>query len=322
MSHQIPGKVLPVNKYSKPRSMETFGGLRLDGSAKACDSRGTVSLVSDRTGWTERAVEMCATYDVVPCQVQWSAAQQEECRRDVAALVDATPPFPEKMTVMAVWAERAQQPVCVVSIPPRRGAETIATHAKRLGYRCVYDSGGDRYWERLSSQLRAVIKDKAWLVPRIAEVLECQNPRIVRALAVAVSLPPTCATVTQWAARLGVRRQLLNETFSRFGLPQPGEVLSWLRLARVVNHAAQADAMISRKELARMFSYGNADYLGKRAKAMTGVAFGQLAVGGVDELLRLMQRRLMCMAGQSRRDHAQIDRLGERSDRLQLDLRA
>jgi hypothetical protein len=321
MSCSLRPKLLPVNRYGKPRSAGVSEGPPLDRGAQDSGSPGTVSLVSDRPEWIGGAVEVCAAYEVVPRHAPWSLAERLG-RRDVAALVDATPPFGEKQTMMGVWARRAWQPICVVSIPPNRGAESIAAHASRLGYRFVYDSSGDRYWERLSSQLDGVIRDNAWLVPRVAAVLACGDPRIVKALAVAVSLPSSQATVTQWAARLGVRRQRLNETFSSIGLPQPGEVLSWLRLARVVDHAAQVGGINSRQELARIFSYGNADYLGKRAKAMTGVAFGQLAVRGVDQLLRLMQRRMVSPLGQSRRRHEQIDRPPERSGRFQLNRRA
>ena len=271
-------------------------------------TRDVVSVVSDRAEWIAGAVEACANHDVVPQQVSWSAPVTVR-QSAVAVLLDITPPFAGKEATLLSLAEHAWQPICIASVAPKSGAELIAAVAKPLGYQVLYTSAHGGYWERLGSHLERVISRQAWLVPRVAQALACTDPRVVRALAVAVALPPSRTTVQHWAAQLGLGRQRLNESFATLGLPHPGTILSWLRLARVIDHVSHVDNRVTRRDLARTFAYGNADYLGKRTKSITGLAFGELATGGVEKLFYLMQQRIPRTAGQSRRCYIQVDGL-------------
>ena len=80
--------------------------------------------------------------------------------------------------------------------------------------------------------------------------------------------------------------------FGECRVRNPATVFQWLRLARVIEFAVHRPTRPTRDELARLFGYGSGDYLGKRAKALTGLALGSLLSFGLDAFFELMATRL------------------------------
>lgn len=245
-----------------------------------------ISLVSDSRDWTIAAVRQCVNLNVVPEIVRWRSANIV-AQPGHALLADLRQPFDVKSRVLSQWADAALQPVCIISITPEFGSAAVVIDASQLGFQVVHNTHDDFYWNQLRPALLAVLDSSAYLVPRIASVLGCSDGQVVEALTVAFSMSPSRMGVAGWANELGIRRRELATTFQVRRLPMPGEILPWIRLARVVDYAHH-NRSITRRDLARRFSYGNGDFLGKRARAMTGMAFRALVADGVHVVFRCM----------------------------------
>ncbi len=249
-----------------------------------------VSLVSDRSDWTDAAVELCREMEGLAEHWCWSAARGLANPGD-ALLIDLVNPFPARQPLFGEWASRAWQPISVVSLAPQPGAAGMAAWLGSLGYsRLLQPTARVPYWHELQSNLKTVLQSRARIVPLAAEALSCYDPPVIRALSEALLLIPERRTVNAWAIGLGLeRRQQLEALFAARHLPRPKEVLEALRLARAVESALRSSHPPSREELARRFRYPSGDYLGKRAKQLTGLSLGQLFTVGVSGVLSCLR---------------------------------
>jgi len=96
---------------------------------------------------------------------------------------------------------------------------------------------------------------------------------------------PGGRTVTRWARSAGFRRrQELAALCAELGLPQPKAILDAIRITRAA-HAACSRPVSTRDQLAQRFGFSSGDYLGKRARALTGLSFGRLVHAGAAAVL-------------------------------------
>ena len=249
------------------------------------------ALVSDRPDWVESARSVCIRAHVIAERESWSSVKTR-AERVAAMVLDVSSPFEIRRPQLAEWAHMGRQPLSILCITPDRGAADLSMWLQRLGYRhLVHGDRPDEYRDDLEALLGLITGRRAWIVSEIASVLDCFEPEILEALSVAITLIPEHTTVEYWTRELGLRRrQRLWELFARHELPGPKRVLEWLRLARVVDHAATR-SRVSRDDLARTFRYSSGNYLGRRAKQLAGQPLGQLVAGGVTWLLAQLSSR-------------------------------
>lgn len=249
-----------------------------------------VSIVSDEADWTREALRRCLELDgVAPERVGWPEAGR--LTKPPAALVvragrgvrEVEPdPF-------ETWAGRAWQPLTIVSLAPVPGAAELSRRLEALRFRSTLWHGTAEAWERVEPRLAELIARPVWIVPALADALEVRDPRVVEALSVAVLRQPEKLSIPRWAGAAGlVGYRDLEGLFSRRGLPPPKRVLEWVRLISVVEHGRTAAGTWTRERLARRFGYSSADYLGRRAKALSGRSLGRLLTAGPRETLRLL----------------------------------
>jgi len=177
-----------------------------------------------------------------------------------------------------VWASKAWQPLCVVSLKAAPDAGGFAHQLRDQAFLgMVQAHTGSGYIRALQAMLDRVVNSDAWIASCAARWLACREPAIIRTLSVGVEMISSHRTVTRWARSVGLkRRQDLESVFVTHALPHPKLVLERMRLARVVHMAETTRPRPSRAELATQFGYSSGDYLGKRARAITGQSLGQL----------------------------------------------
>ena len=198
----------------------------------------------------------------------------------LALVADIEAVSDEVLAAFDLWAGQAWQPLCVVSLEAAPDAARFVSHLRDRAFdRIVPVQGG--FVGPLRSALRDVLASDAWIAVHAAQALECNDPVVVRALAMGLDLLPQHHTVTRWARVLGcARRQDLEAMFASRGLSPPKAVLDRLRLARLIHWAGTTRPTPTRDELAARFGYSSGDYLGKRAKVLTGAALGRLVREG------------------------------------------
>ncbi|NIR43842.1 MAG: hypothetical protein GWN51_05560 [Gemmatimonadetes bacterium] len=181
-----------------------------------------------------------------------------------------------------------------MSLQPVSGAWETHQHLEALGYRRILHTADHAaYEEELRSTVQQVIDERAWLVPRAARAVGCADPAVVEALSLAVIIVPEVRTVDRWAEKYGLKSARgLEALFRRCRVTNPAAVFQWLRLARVVEYAVHQAKIPTRNELAERFAYGSEDYLGRRAKALTGHSLGRLLALGLEPFFELMETRL------------------------------
>lgn len=238
------------------------------------------------------AIDACRRLHPLVERWEWSEAGALKDPAD-ALVLDLTAPFAEKFPLFEKWCVKAWQPVCLVSLAAEPGAGEFGGRLRDFGWRHVVVTGTRRsYWREHCSILTRIVESGANLVPQIAQFLGwgC-DPPVVEALAVALELIPEKRTVQAWASELGLRnRQQLDELLSRRDLPSPKAILDRLRLARAIEFATRLERPPTRDELAAQFGYSNGDYLGKRARELTGLPLGQLVERGVTAVFSGLKR--------------------------------
>lgn len=249
----------------------------------------TVVVCTDRDDWAVRAVEACLRVDAIPERTVW-ARVTALADPPAALLLDAQPPLTTKYRMFDAWARDAWQPVCVVSVSPALGVTEFTDKLDALCYRYVLQAAYlDEHWQTLASDLRGRVDACARLVPHIARATSCFELPIVVALWKALGLIPELRSVQRWARQLGMsRREELEGTFAAYRFPPPKTMLEWLRLLRVIDAGQHSERRISRNALARAFRYSSGDYLGRRAKALTGFSLGELLAHGPEWAIRVM----------------------------------
>ncbi len=248
-----------------------------------------VLVVSDRDRWSDRAAQIAADLDAVAERQRWATAGRAT-RPPASMVVDVQPPFSPRKTSLTKWARWGWQPVCLVSLATEPGAARFADLLYAVGYRSVLlDSARGSYWRRLASTMQEILQRRAVLVALVAKALRSGEPCVVEALSVAWHLLPRRRTVEDWAAALGMaRRQQLEVSFAKRGLPFPKKVLEWLQLLQVVDFARRSAESPTRDALAYRFNYPSGDYLGRRAKYLTGESFGRLVAEDIEQVLARM----------------------------------
>jgi hypothetical protein len=256
-----------------------------------CIRRNTVVIVSDRRAWSDSVVEIAVQTNSLTERWTWSETGRLVDPPDVL-VVELDRSFEARHRALKEWADRAWQPICVASVTPRPGSSRLTVRLRGLGYRHLLPSRLTRdYWHDLGLRVRTILENRASLVPCLAKALECYDPAIIEVLSVALQMIPAHRTVSGWANEIGFRRRHnLECLFGTHGLPQPKTVLDCLRLACVVEAARRAQSSPTRDELARQFGYSSGDYLGKRAKTLTGRALGELLSTGVDEIFATLSK--------------------------------
>ena len=249
-----------------------------------------VFLISDRRGWSDRATEVSARLGAVPERRHWATANRIRRPSD-SMMLDVSPPFAPRRLRLATWARWGWQPICLVSVAAAPGAARLKQMLDGIGYRSLLvTSSTDAYWQRLDTMLQQILHQRAVLVAQAARALQCSDPSVVDALSCAWQLLPQHRSVEHWSVELGLaRRQQLEVFFAEHGLPHPKKVLEWLQLLQVVDFAERSLSLPKRDTLAFRFNYPNGDYLGRRAKLLSGESFRRLVAGGVKQVLSHMR---------------------------------
>ncbi len=250
-------------------------------------------IVSDDLAWSERTARACAEIGMIPEHLSWSEASTVESPPAVLT-PDVDPAQVGELLILERWARRVWCPICIVSLRAMKGASECQSRLQAVGYRnFVYTASDAPDFAEFQSQARRLLEERCWLVPLAARALGCSHPAVVEALSLAVVIAPEAQTVDRWAREMGLRsRRPLEELFAACHVRNPARVFQWLRLARVVDFAAHQPKRPTRDELATRFGFGSGDYLGKRAKAITGRALGPLLSLRIDSFFELMAMRL------------------------------
>ncbi len=258
--------------------------------APAAPVVGAIRLITDRAAWADAIEDRCARFDLVIERWSWHARPPTPPPYRVF-LLDIARRSPAVSRVVSRLAEFAWQPLCIVSVAPVPGAVSLVSRLDDMAFDHVL-SIRDRpsYWDAVRDDVDAVLRGDGWLLPLAAQALSCHEPAVLRALMRLLEPMPGARTVTRWANTLQLRRQDLGTLFAVHGLPSPKAVLDLVRLARVT-YASSERPQLSRDELARRFGYSSGDYLGKRAKQLTGCAFGQVVAAGPALPISMLTRR-------------------------------
>jgi hypothetical protein len=259
-------------------------------SPPSCDL--AVRVVTDRAAWAERALRLLHGPAVVVEQTTWSAGLGLE---DIPAAVvfDMTCPFQAKRRLCRELAERAWQPLSICCLAAEPGAARAATYLRRLGYSVVeLLPAEEAHWEDLQAQVQRILHSCAWIAPRLARALDCYDRQVVGAYVAALDILPGRASVKLWAERLGMRRQDLAAVFAEMGLPTPKIMFNWVWLVRLIEFAQGAGRNMTREELASEFGSPSPDYVGRRARELTGVPLRELLAGGSARALEIMAVRV------------------------------
>jgi hypothetical protein len=266
------------------------GAAAVGRSPPSCDL--AVRVVTDRSAWADKALRLLDGPGVVVEQTTWSAGSGLE---DVpAAMVfDITCPFQAKRRLCGELAERAWQPVAVCCLAAEPGAARVSGYLRRIGYSVVeLLPAEDAHWEDLQAQVSRILEGCAWIAPRFARALDCYDRQVVDAYVGALDILPGRASVELWADRLAMRRQDLAAMFAEMGLPTPKTMLDWLWLVRLIEFAQAAGQKMKRKDLAGQFGSPSPDYVGRRARELTGVPLGKLLAAGSQRALEIMAVRV------------------------------
>lgn len=236
-----------------------------------------IGVITERGGWFEAVVDRFDTATLPFERWPWGRTPPVDGRPYRVLLADAGE-FPDcGRAVLSELAGHAWQASTVVSLTRAPGAADLLSNLRRLGFqRIVMERDRSAYWKALCRSLEAVLRGDAWLLPVFCRVLRCTDARLVRALATLLDPLPCGRTVTHWARSAGFRRrQELAALCTELGLPHPKVMLDAIRIARAA-HAALRRPDSTRDQLARRFGFSSGDYMGKRARALTGCSFGQL----------------------------------------------
>lgn len=250
-----------------------------------------VFLVSDRTDWVDGAIEVCRDLAVAPECLTWDDSGSVG-DLGCALVADVVTEAGERTAAIELWAARAWQPLCVLSLIPTLGAGSLYQRFQRLGYRRIVPVNGlPSYWQCIRGNVRAVLNGPSRLIPMIAEWYYCYEPKILSTLTVAADLADEVRTVQGLSRALGFERPTeLRKLFAHSGCPPPKEVLERLRLALAVEYARTRDPRPTRDEVAQRFKYSSGVYLGRHSRRLTGLSFGSLVEFGPSAALRRQPR--------------------------------
>jgi hypothetical protein len=253
----------------------------------------SVVIITDCDSWADRALEGLFGNGTICERLDWGNAASIEEPAD-AMLLDITPPFGPRSRLLRTWATRAWQPVCLCCLAPTFGAADLAVELDSLGYSIVPPTATRNHdWQEVRSRLNLTVERRVSLVPQVARVLACRDLAVIEVLEAAFRILPTRTTVDAWRRELGLSgRQTLASFLAKRDLPPPKELFEWLRLACVVDFAQRSYEKPTRDLLAEKFRYANGDYLGRRAKELTGEPLGTLLAVGLDRVLAIMAERL------------------------------
>jgi hypothetical protein len=267
-------------------------GARINGRRRGARRGRYVALVTDSNPWADRALEELSANGMIYERLDWGKAVSLEEPAE-GMVVDVTPPFESRLQFLRTRASRAWQPTCICCLTPEFGVTDVMVELGNLGYSTVLPTSMRNHdWQEVRCQLDLILKKKAWLVPQIAGALDCYDLPVVEVLEAALNILPAHTTVNAWVRELGLpRRQTLESLLAERGLPRPKEILEWLRLARVIEFSHACCARPTRNQLAEEFQYATGDYLGRRAKKLTGRTLGTLLGTGVGGTLEIMAER-------------------------------
>ncbi len=254
--------------------------------------RPVVIVVGGHDAWIGRVVELAAAAGAIPEVVGPDLLRRRLIPHASAVVVHMAPPYERELALLDSWARFGWQPAVLPSLAPDHGSSGGVESLLRAGYEPHYETGTPRYWRGVECALKRMLESATWLAPALAAGSGCFHGTFLRALRTLVLLPAPTVDVRRWAASLCVGRQQLYQLFDSMNAPRPGAAIAWLKLFRVVDYRSRIRPVTRRSELARRFGYGNGDYLGKRAKLLTGKSLGELVRKGNREFFLLMLRRL------------------------------
>jgi hypothetical protein len=236
-----------------------------------------VGVITGREGWCEAVQDRCERTNLPFECWSWGNTPVAQGRPYRVLLADVTRAVDPVVAELGGFAEHAWQACTVVSVTGSPGAADLVRELRRLGFRrIVMERNRHTYWATLRRHIETVRRGDGWLLPVFCRVLPCSDARIRRAVATLLDPLPCGRTVTRWARHAGFRRrQELAALCCDAGLPPPKTMLDAIRLARAT-HAARMRPGLTRDQLAQRFGFSSGDYLGKRARALTGQSFGRL----------------------------------------------
>jgi hypothetical protein len=250
-------------------------------------------LATDRLEWADGLVHSARGLDAIFESFPWHNAATLG-RIPEGLVADVVAPLAPKQRTFRRWASQCWQPLVVTSLSRDPGAADFAAELGVLGYRQpVQATVSEDYWPDLRWQLTEVLDYRACLFPALARAWSADRPEMVRVLGTAVLMDPGELQVGLWADRAGLEGpEGLERIVHSWGLPEPRRLVRWLRLVRAVDFKIRLGDRVTRDSIAERVGWKKGEYLGKVARELTGLSFGELAGGGLELLLEIVAERL------------------------------
>lgn len=242
-----------------------------------------VYVISDRAAWADQLVERCQDLDLVFERHSWSRASRLARPAD-AMILDVERRLRDVEALLAEWAKRVWQPLCIISLSTEAGNADFQRWLREHGYpRVVPATGLPGYWLRLRNNLEAVLEGGGRLVPLAAQYCGSSDPELVEALTLAAEHAAKCRTVSALCEAMGYSSpKPLRALFARHGCPTPKKVLQRLRLGWAVDYARRTEPTPTQGQVAEEFDFSSGKYLGRIARKLTGQSFEQLVTAGLE----------------------------------------
>lgn len=240
-----------------------------------------VCVVTDDDRWAAAVSEALLPIRTVPEVVSWKEASQlEEPSAALVAYVDHLPC--DKLQMFELWSRHAWQPSTAVCLRLVRRSAVLAEHLSVLGYmRISFLTEGPPTPEEVVAVVKSLVERRLWVCGLLARTLGYTGPNFVHVLTRALDCEVPASTVTAWAKRCNqsgldiCTLADLERFMRRAGVPTPKAVLDRIRLLQVMAHAC-SNGRQTRDQLARRFGYSSGDFLGRQARRLTGISFGEL----------------------------------------------
>lgn len=191
---------------------------------------------------------------------------------------------------LEAWAAVARQPVSVVALAAAPGAARAKALLSTLGYDRVLLRQEGQYMSMLGNCLEEILESHLWVVPIFAMAVGVRNPIFIRLISLPLIRRKPLARVRDWAKTARMTAWELELLFRRKGWPPPKRTLDALRLCRGVALVATMEQRPTRDVLARRLGFASGDYLGRRARTLTGEPLGDLVGKDVIDAIRTLGR--------------------------------
>jgi len=252
------------------------------------DPRGRVVIVGTDDDWIRTAVAIVNAHehDLTPEAMRLNEGTGID-PPVVGALIHVDAPDSVSTEVLRPLARNAISRQSVVTLTPFAGAAVFRHVLDDLGYDRILvcpprPRERGRYWTAFEKELTRLTAEHLALIPMIAHELGTADVEILR-LVEASLVPTPTKTVTTWRKRLERTHEELVGQLEALGFPPPKVTVDTIWLALAVQLASVTGD--DRVEVARACACSSGDYLGKKAKALTGLSFGDLVDRGLGPVL-------------------------------------